>query len=55
MSRSASPVTVGLPWVRWFVQDETRLLHGCLKPWNELSIPVKSYDYNIVDVSLDII
>ena len=36
-------------------QDETRLLHGCLKPWNELSIPVKSYDYNIVDVSLDII
>ena len=35
-------------------QDETRLLHGCLKPWHELSTRVKSYDYNIVDVSLDI-
>ena len=35
-------------------KDEARLLHGCLKPWNQLSIPVKSYDYNVVDVSLGI-
>ena len=36
-------------------KDEARLLHGCLKPWNELTTQVKSYDYNIVDVSLGII
>ena len=36
-------------------KDEARLQHGCLKPWNELSTPVQSYDYNVVDVSLGII
>lgn len=36
-------------------KDEARLLHGCLKPWNELSLRVRSYDYNVVDVSLGIL
>ena len=36
-------------------KNEVRMLHGCLKPWQELSTRVKSYDYNIVDVSLGII
>ena len=36
-------------------KDEARLLHGCLKPWNELSTGIKSYDYNVVDVSLCIL
>ena len=36
------------------MKDETRLLHGCLKPWQELSTIIKSYDYNVVDVSLGI-
>jgi hypothetical protein len=36
-------------------KNEARLLHGCLKPWSELTTPVKSYDYNVVDVSLGII
>ena len=36
-------------------KDETRLLHGCLKPWNQLSSWVQSYDYNVVDVSLGIL
>ncbi len=36
-------------------KDEARLLHGCLKPWHELTTAVKSYDYNVVDVSLGII
>ncbi len=36
-------------------KDEARLLHGCLKPWHELTTSVKSYDYNVVDVSLGII
>lgn len=35
-------------------KDEARLLHGCLKPWEELSPRVQSYDYNVVDVALDI-
>ena len=35
-------------------KDEARLQHGCLKPWNELSTRVRSYDYNVVDVSLGI-
>ena len=35
-------------------KDEARLLHGCLKPWESLSERVQSYDYNVVDVSLDI-
>ena len=36
-------------------KDEARLLHGCLKPWHRLSERVKSYDCNVVDVSLGII
>jgi len=36
-------------------KDEARLLHGCLKPWHDLSTLIKSYDYNVVDVSLGII
>ena len=36
-------------------KDEARLYHGCLKEWNALSDYVKSFDYNVVDVSLDII
>ncbi len=36
-------------------KDETHLQHGCLKPWEQLSTEKKSYDYNIVDVSLGII
>jgi hypothetical protein len=36
-------------------KDETRLLQGCLKPWNQLSSWVQSYDYNVVDVSLGIL
>ena len=35
-------------------KDEARLLHGCLKPWESLSEMVQSYDYNVLDVSLDI-
>lgn len=35
-------------------KDEARLLHGCLKPWESLSIRIQSYDYNVVDVSLGI-
>ena len=36
-------------------KDEARLLHGCLKPWQDLTERVRSYDYNVVDVSLGII
>lgn len=36
-------------------KDEAKLLHGCLKDWHELKTVTKSYDYNVVDVSLDII
>ena len=36
-------------------KDEARLKHGCLKPWEQLSPRVQSYDYNVVDVSLGII
>ena len=36
-------------------KDEAKLLHGCLKNWQNLKDITKSYDYNIVDVSLDII
>ncbi len=36
-------------------KDEARLLHGCLKSWNQLSTPVQSYDFNVVDVSLGIL
>ena len=36
-------------------KDEARLVHGCLRDWDKLTIITKSYDYNIVDVSLGII
>ena len=36
-------------------KDEARLVHGCLRDWDELKDITKSYDYNIVDVSLGII
>ena len=36
-------------------KDEAKLLHGCLKDWEQLSVRTQSYDYNVVDVSLDII
>ena len=36
-------------------KDEARLYHGCIKKWNDLSDNVKSFDYNVVDVSLGII
>ena len=35
-------------------KDEARMQHGCLKEWEELSEDIKSYDYNIVDVSLGV-
>ena len=35
-------------------KDETKLLHNCLKPWEQLTTDYQSYDYNVVDVSLDI-
>ncbi|MBR0181863.1 MAG: hypothetical protein IJQ05_01125 [Bacteroidaceae bacterium] len=36
-------------------KDEAKMLHGCMKAWEKLSAVTKSYDYNVVDVSLDII
>ena len=36
-------------------KDEAKLLHGCIKPWEELTQEIQSYDYNIVDVSLGIV
>ena len=36
-------------------KDEAKLKHGCLKDWRELSDETQSYDYNIVDVSLNLI
>lgn len=35
-------------------KDETKWLHNCLKPWEQLTTDYQSYDYNVVDVSLDI-
>lgn len=35
-------------------KDEARLVHGCLREWDKLKDITKSYDYNIVDVSLGI-
>lgn len=35
-------------------KDEARLLHGCLKAWDDLSTETKSKDYDTVDVSLKI-
>lgn len=36
-------------------QDEARLQHGCMVPWEDLTEVTKSYDYNVVDVSLNLI
>ena len=36
-------------------KNEAKLLHGCLKNWQDLTSKTQSYDYNVVDVSLDII
>ena len=35
-------------------KDEARLKHDCLKDWQGLTLDTKSYDYNVVDVSLGI-
>lgn len=35
-------------------KDEIRLSHGCLAPWHELSETIRSYDCNVVDVTLGI-
>lgn len=35
--------------------DEAALVHGCIRPWQGLSARHKSYDYNVVDMSLGII
>jgi hypothetical protein len=29
--------------------------HACIVPWEKLSERIKSYDYNVVDVSLGLI
>ena len=34
-------------------KDEARLLHNCLTDWQNLTLDYQSYDYNVVDVSLD--
>ena len=36
-------------------KDEAKLYHGCLKDWKDLTEVTQSYDYNIVDVSLNLI
>ena len=36
-------------------KDEARLKHGCLKGWEELSDTMQCNDYDIVDVSFDLI
>lgn len=36
-------------------KDETRMLHGCMTGWENLSETLRSYDCNIVDLSLGII
>lgn len=35
-------------------KDEARLEHGCMKNWQDLTPSKKSYDYNVVDVTLGI-
>lgn len=36
-------------------KDEAALIHGCVRDWNGLNTEHKSFDYNVVDVTLDII
>lgn len=36
-------------------KDEARLKHGCLKDWDKLSEKMQSNDYDVVDVSLNLI
>lgn len=35
-------------------KDEARLLHDYLKDWQNLAVSTQSYDYNVVDVSLNL-
>ncbi|MBR5436069.1 MAG: hypothetical protein IK120_04320 [Muribaculaceae bacterium] len=35
-------------------RDEARLLHNCLRPWQDLTEQIQSYDCDVVDVSLNI-
>lgn len=35
-------------------REEAKLLHGCLKEWENLQDETKRYDYNIVDLSLNL-
>ena len=35
-------------------RDEARLIHGCIKPWQQLTEAYRSSDYNVVDLSLNI-
>lgn len=36
-------------------RHEVRRHHGCLTSWDKLSPKVRSYDYNVIDLTLDII
>ena len=36
------------------VKDEARLVHGCIKSWEQLEDAVRSFDYNVVDMALDV-
>ena len=36
-------------------KNEAKLIHGCLKTWDELSEMKRIYDYDVVDVSLGLI
>lgn len=42
-------------WEDEFFKDEAKLIHGCMKNWQDLAVITQSYDYNVVDVSLGII
>lgn len=35
-------------------KDEVRLQHGCMAPWTSMTPQLQAYDYNVVDVTLDI-
>ena len=35
-------------------RDEARLIHGCIKPWQQLTEDYRSSDYNVVDLSLGV-
>lgn len=53
---NASHETLGFVSIdNTFDCDEIRLTHGCLTDWENLNDEYRSYDYNVVDVSLGII